>query len=194
MQRHLTEVDYQRASADLLCDVNAIKAVCNIEAPRGFFNPDGTPVILFERHYFHRLTDGLYSKTHPSISNPKGGGYGKYSEQHRKLQLATELDREAALQSCSWGGFQIMGANYRKAGFQTLQAFVNAMYAGAEEHLDAFRRKAMANAYAYADWDAALMEAIREDWAKLRGGGRGAPGATKTLAQVMAERGGDAVR
>ena len=157
MQRHLTEVDYQRASADLLCDVIAIKAVCNIEAPRGFFNPDGTPVILFERHYFHRLTGGKYSKTHPSISNPKGGGYGKYSEQHKKLQLATELDREAALQSCSWGGFQIMGANYRKAGFQTLQAFVNAMYAGAEEHLDAF--------VAFIRADRRLVAAIRDhDW------------------------------
>lgn len=37
-----------------------------------------------------------------------------------------------------------------------------------EDHLDAFRRKATANGYAYADWDAAFMEAVREDWAKLR--------------------------
>lgn len=37
------------------------------------------------------------------------------------------------------------------------------------EHLDAFTRKAAAKSYAYADWDAAFMEAIREDWAKLRG-------------------------
>jgi hypothetical protein len=37
-----------------------------------------------------------------------------------------------------------------------------------EEHLDAFTRKATANGYAYASWDDAFMEAIREDWAKLR--------------------------
>lgn len=37
------------------------------------------------------------------------------------------------------------------------------------DHLDCFRRKASANGYTYADWDAAFMEAIREDWAKLRG-------------------------
>lgn len=37
-----------------------------------------------------------------------------------------------------------------------------------DEHLDAFRRKASAKAYAYANWDDAFMEAIREDWAKLR--------------------------
>lgn len=43
-----------------------------------------------------------------------------------------------------------------------------------EEHLDAFKRKATMNGYAYADWDMALQEAIREDWAKLRGNARGA--------------------
>lgn len=41
-----------------------------------------------------------------------------------------------------------------------------------DEHLDAFRRKASAKAYTYANWDDAFMEAIREDWAKLRGNGR----------------------
>lgn len=37
-----------------------------------------------------------------------------------------------------------------------------------DEHLEAFRFTAQKHAYAYADWDAALMEAIREDWAQLR--------------------------
>lgn len=38
-----------------------------------------------------------------------------------------------------------------------------------DEHLDAFVRKATMNGYQYVDWDLAFMEAIREDWAKLRG-------------------------
>lgn len=37
------------------------------------------------------------------------------------------------------------------------------------EHLQAFARKCKAKSYAYADWDSAFMEAVREDWAKLRG-------------------------
>jgi len=40
------------------------------------------------------------------------------------------------------------------------------------EHLDAFKRKVAAKGYRYVDWDAAFMEAIREDWARL-GGFRG---------------------
>ena len=38
-----------------------------------------------------------------------------------------------------------------------------------DAHLDAFTRKAKAKGYTYVDWDAAFMEAIWEDWAKLRG-------------------------
>ena len=37
------------------------------------------------------------------------------------------------------------------------------------DHLDAFKRKAEMNGYRYVNWDLAFMEAIREDWAKLRG-------------------------
>lgn len=36
------------------------------------------------------------------------------------------------------------------------------------EHLEAFRRKVEAKGYRYANWDSAFMEAVREDWAKLR--------------------------
>lgn len=47
-------------------------------------------------------------------------------------------------------------------------------YTRLDEHLEAFRAKALANGYAYADWDAAFREAIRGDWAKLgTTGGRG---------------------
>lgn len=58
-----------------------------------------------------------------------------------------------------------------------------------EGHLDAFRRKATAKGYTYVNWDAAFMEAIREDWAKLRG--RGANGAVPGP-DVTGPRGPDA--
>ena len=37
-----------------------------------------------------------------------------------------------------------------------------------EQHLEAFKAKALANGYTYADWDAAFKEAIRNDWARLK--------------------------
>lgn len=38
------------------------------------------------------------------------------------------------------------------------------------EHLEAFKRKVAANGYQKVSWDDFFMEAVREDWAKLRGG------------------------
>ncbi|WP_373427998.1 N-acetylmuramidase domain-containing protein, partial [Chryseobacterium sp. WLY505] len=46
----LTEQDYINAAKELGCEVSAIKAVSEVEAPKGGFQADGTPTILFERH------------------------------------------------------------------------------------------------------------------------------------------------
>lgn len=35
------------------------------------------------------------------------------------------------------------------------------------EHLESFKAKCAANGYKYVDWDAAFMNAIRDDWAKI---------------------------
>ncbi len=42
-------------------------------------------------------------------------------------------------------------------------------YTQLDRHLDAFIRKVEAKGYTYVNWDSGFMEAIREDWAKLRG-------------------------
>ena len=41
-------------------------------------------------------------------------------------------------------------------------------FSSLDEHLAVFKRKCLAKGYKYLDWDSAFMEAIREDWAKLR--------------------------
>lgn len=37
-----------------------------------------------------------------------------------------------------------------------------------DEHLESFRNTASAHGYRYRDWDAAFIEAIRKDWARIR--------------------------
>jgi hypothetical protein len=135
----LTEDDFERAARTLLCDVPAIKAVCEVEAPDGGFLPDGQVTILFERHQFSKRTGRRFDSTNPDISNPMAGGYGpKGQHQHDRLEKAVTLDRNAALASTSWGKFQIMGFNYGLAGFATLQAFITAMHESEGAQLDAF--------------------------------------------------------
>lgn len=149
----LTIDHYRHAAEQLNCGVAAIRAVDEVESrSSGFIMEEddphhGEPRILFERHIFHRLTKGRWSVERDAggsliwsdISNPTRGGYGKPGgHQHDRLARAVKLDREAALQSASWGRFQIMGFNWRACGYPTLQAFINAMYRSEADHLEAF--------------------------------------------------------
>ena len=155
----LTDDDFARAAEALGCDVAAIKAVCQVEAPRGGFLPDGQVTILFERHKFWQLTQGRHGLS--DISNPKAGGYGAAGQhQHDKLARAVALDRDAALKSCSWGKFQIMGFNHEAAGHPTLQGFINAMHESEGAQLDAF--------VAFIRNDPRMHRALRErDWSEF---------------------------
>lgn len=134
----LTDADYCRAAAKLRCEVAAIKAVAEAETKDKAFYADGFPVILFERHIFRKKTGGRFNKTHPHLSGP-AGGYGKAgANQRRKFNEAFALDKEAAMESCSWGRFQIMGFNYKACGYKNVGAFVDAMKESEQKQLDAF--------------------------------------------------------
>ncbi len=105
----------------------AIWAVLTVET-RGFgFLPDRRPQILFERHWFSRLTDRRFDAAHPDISNRNPGGYKGGSAEYDRLKQAIALDEEAALKSASWGLPQMMGFNHVAAGFDTPAAMVAAM-------------------------------------------------------------------
>lgn len=95
------------------CTVNQVRAVAKVESGGGGFDDAGRPRILFERHYFHRLTEGRW--TPAPYSQAKGGGYSEGS--WGKLSDACGRDPDAAFQSASWGRFQVMGAHWRKLGF-----------------------------------------------------------------------------
>ena len=89
--------------------------------------------------------DVYYRNSCTSISNSLAGGYGKFSAQYGKLERAYVLDAVAALESASWGRFQIMGSNYRDAGFVLVQEFVLALARTEAAHLQAFASLVSAN-------------------------------------------------
>ncbi len=127
-EKGLTEDMYISAAKALSCEVAAIKAIVMTETEiTGPFDNKGRPSILYERHYFSRLTKGKYDVSHPEVSGPRYVKYGRISEQYTKLYKAMELDKEAAWRSASWGAFQIMGDNYPTAGFSSIGGFVEGM-------------------------------------------------------------------
>lgn len=138
MRTPLTNDDYVRAADVLRCDVAAIKAVASIEAPFGGFLLTGEPTALFERHWFHKLTNGKYDKIAPDLSSPNPGGYTGGIREQARIARAAALDRTAALESASWGKFQIMGFNYKLCHMATLQDFINMVYKDEQSQLQLF--------------------------------------------------------
>src|SRR5690554_5168943 len=86
MMKTLTENDY-RAAADLLkVDVATIKAVAEVESAGDGFLSNGQPKILFEGHWFHKLTDGKYTTPeNANISYPKWKRDYYHENQHQRL-------------------------------------------------------------------------------------------------------------
>lgn len=155
----LTEKDYMDAARSLKCEVEAVKAVAKVESKGSGFLPDGQVKILYEPHIFGRYTGYKFNKAHPDLSRSSWSraAYGAGGQhQHDKLARAVVLDKEAALMSCSWGEFQVMGFNWKVCGYNNLQAFVNDMYT-AQGQLRAF--------VGYVKGRGLADELQRRDWA-----------------------------
>jgi len=155
-----------------------IWAVLTVET-RGFgFLADRRPQILFERHVFRRLTQGRYDRAHADISNAKAGGYAGGPLEYARLELAARLDHKAALQSASWGIGQIMGCNYRAAGFRGVDAMVTSMMKSEDAQLLAMTKFIESND---------LAKALQKlDWAAFARGYNGADFRSKQYDQRLA--------
>jgi hypothetical protein len=108
----------ERLAGELGCTTRQLAAVAAVESSGGGFDKLGRPKILFERHLFHRLTDGRWSPS--TFSQQTGGGYAENS--WTKLADACGKDPEAAFGACSWGKFQVLGLHALKLGFASSYA------------------------------------------------------------------------
>jgi N-acetylmuramidase len=138
--------DFWKKLAEVLeVETAALRAVAEVESKGSGFLPAPAirPKILFEGHAFHKLTGGRYDDDYPNLSYPnwdRSQYSGSLAGEWKRLDQACLLDRAAALQSASWGMFQIMGFNYSYAGYLDVEAFVADQHAGAEEQARAFAR------------------------------------------------------
>lgn len=158
----LTEIDYKQAASLLSVEPACIKAVTKVESRGSGFLSSGEPVILFERHWMYKLLKAKTGKEPPlnEVCNPKAGGYQGWAAEHIRLNTAVMIDRECALQSASWGLFQIMGFHWKALGFASLQQFINAQYKSEAAQLDTFVRFLKINP--------TMLAALRvKDWSKF---------------------------
>lgn len=84
----------------------------------------------------------------PTADEPSGTVRNRESARARRTAMPDAFDLAVSPRVKAWA---------TRKGFGDLEA-----------HLEHFVGKARANGYAYCNWDDALMNAIRDDWAKLR--------------------------
>lgn len=111
-------------AASALGEVNStrIRTVAEVEAPGSGWDSAGFPSILYERHYFWQLTNGVHGIT--PFSNPNRSS--KYTidanrnginDSWENVAAAMKYDARAAFQSFSMSRFQIMGKWYKLLGY-----------------------------------------------------------------------------
>ncbi|WP_421684470.1 DUF3380 domain-containing protein [Stutzerimonas urumqiensis] len=167
--RYLKRKDLQQAADRLGVTLASVMAVNQVESRGEGFASNGRPVILFERHVmFDRLqasglteaeADALAGK-HPALVNRKAGGYIGGTAEHQRLAQAQQIHPAAALESASWGLFQIMGYHWKRLGYLDAQHFADTMALSEAAQLDAF--------VTFIETDPALHKALKSmKWAEF---------------------------
>jgi hypothetical protein len=126
--KFLTNNDLLWAAATLRCELAAIRAVDEVESNGRGFDKNGNVTIRFETAKFR-------DRTGKTIV---GSGREAFSK-------AFAINPKAAMESTSWGRYQIMGFNHETVGFDTVEAFVDAMKTGERAQLEAFVKFVVAN-------------------------------------------------
>ncbi|WP_416139079.1 N-acetylmuramidase domain-containing protein [Halomonas sp. HK25] len=163
----LRQIDLVGAANTLEVELAAIMAINEVESRGAGFHhggqADGEPVTLFERHIMRRrlihygINPEPYQRNRPNLVNVSPGGYVGGAREYLRLSAACEIHGESALESASWGLFQIMGFHWRGLGYASVGHFAEAMRASEGRQLEAFVR--------FIEGDRALHAALaRLDW------------------------------
>ena len=171
--KFLSQNDINKVAKDLGVEPAAVKAVREVEAGGSGFRGE-RPKILFEGHVFwkqlkkHGIDPQQHRVGNEDILYPRWtSAIKKYyrGDQYARLEKAKTINEDAALESASWGLFQIMGYHWEPLGYASAKAFVKLMNKNEGEHLKAFAQFLKANNLVR------FLKAL--DWAKFARGYNG---------------------
>lgn len=165
-ERLLGQRDLEWAADELKVPVAAIMAVNEVESRGSGFFANGRPAILFERHIMarrlrhHGIDPTPYCTRYPDLVNTRWGGYMGGTREYERLGRARKIHETSALESASWGLFQIMGFHWQHLGYRSVQHYVERMHRSERDHLEAFVR--------FIRRDSMLLSSLRnQEWARF---------------------------
>lgn len=111
----ITDAAINDAAARLSVSAAHIRAIKAVESNGKSFDMAGRPVVLFEPHVFYKRTGGKFGTTAFSYAKWGAKPYPKTADERwAQMADAAACDEQAALESASWGLFQIMGYHWRE--------------------------------------------------------------------------------
>lgn len=133
--------DFQRAAAQIGCEVSAIRAVWDVESAGRPFRDDGSVERRFEPHLMPRAS-------WDSLGFVPAGGQAPWrasleipqARRDAMFGVAWRRDPAAALAATSWGGPQILGRWFADLGYPSAEAMVRDFASGAGTQVAAFAR------------------------------------------------------
>jgi hypothetical protein len=148
--KQLTNIEIASIAKDFNLEFALVKAVNLVESAGAGFDPYTNKIkIQFEPGYFEKFT-------HKRILN----GVEGQAKEWIAFGEAYAIHPDAAMMSTSWGLGQIMGANYKLAGYSSIQAMVNEFKIG-----EYYQLKGMLN---FIKNQPGMYNALRsKDWARF---------------------------
>jgi hypothetical protein len=151
--KKISERNIQDVALSFGIEKAAIKAVIKVESLYGTgFLPSSRPLILFEGHIFWwrlavyggnpALVQGYSDVLYPRWDKTK---YKGWEFEWDRMDKAKKLHTKAALESASWGLFQIMGYHWQSLGYESIEQFVAKMEENEKNQLVAFAKFLQAN-------------------------------------------------
>ncbi|WP_171492934.1 N-acetylmuramidase domain-containing protein [Acinetobacter ursingii] len=173
ISKFLKDSDYVNGAKRLGVPELVLRAFSEVESDGGGYLDNGKLEILFERHrmyfYLAQYKGVQFAKQqmqrYPNIVNTATGGYKGKAAEHTRLSLAKQIHEQAALESTSWGQFQLMGENWKDLGYESVQDFVAQMQKSESLQFEAFLRFVEFKSGTIGNKKIKLLDALRaEDW------------------------------
>lgn len=188
--KKLDDIDLPKLGALIGVGEDELHAFLDVETRGSGFDNQGRPMMLFEPHVFYKEVpkDKRQTAVNQGLAYSSWGMKPYPKESYTRLSQALLIDETAALKSASWGLGQIMGFNHKAAGYNTVQAMVQAFMDDEEEQLKAavnfiktnklddelrahnwsgFARGYNGPGYAKNKYDTKLAEAYRK-WSRIK--------------------------